>query len=131
MATVKDVAEYYEKPVKWKLFVYSPLYFSYFKKQRNETIQLLLGYVNPSKELRLMDAGCGYGRYTEPLSKMFDVYAVDVSRSMLDIVKDYTKNIFLCDISKTTFKDGFFDVVICLDVTNHIEHDYRLNKYML
>lgn len=121
MATVKDVAEYYEKPARWKLFVYSPVYFAYFKKQRIETIKLILKYVKPSKKTKLMDAGCGYGRYTEPLSRIFDVYAVDISRSMLEIVKKYTGKTFLYDISKTKFKKDFFDVVICLDVTNHIE----------
>jgi ubiquinone/menaquinone biosynthesis C-methylase UbiE len=121
MPSVDEVAKYYEDPNRWKIVVYSPFYVLYFLRQRSKTLELLLKYAKPSKNVKLLDAGCGYGRYTAPLSKMFDVYAADISSAMLNRVRKFTKKTYRCDISKTKFQNNYFDVVFCTDVTNHLE----------
>ncbi|QKF82981.1 class I SAM-dependent methyltransferase [Halarcobacter ebronensis] len=71
------------------------------------------------KDYRLLDIGCGTGVYTIPLGKMFkEVYAMDISSKMLDILEEDAKNYSVNNIKtihstwdELDLKEMKFDVV--------------------
>ena len=81
------------------------------------TVSILKKYTQ-NKNIKILDAGCGSGLVGIELIKSgyFEIYGVDFSRSMLDLVpKDIYKNIKIADLNKPlAFKDQEFDSVLCV-----------------
>jgi len=78
------------------------------------------------KELLILDVGCGPGSYLPLLSKYGDICAFDFSTEMLKIVRNRyndSKGLMLCvgDTEKMPFKDGSFDVILCVGVLQHVD----------
>ncbi len=80
-----------------------------------------------SKKGRLLDAGCGSGKYSLPLKmRGFDVVAVDVSSGALKRANANIKarkediDFLAADICKLPFSDGSFDVIWCYGVLQHL-----------
>ena len=67
----------------------------------------------------VLDVGCGAGALAIPLSKEFDVVALDFSKKMLFQLKQRKEEfgtdveIVCADAHNIPFKDGSFDVVLC------------------
>lgn len=71
-----------------------------------------------------LDAGCGVGVYSSMLaSKGFTVVGLDASFGMLRKAKVFVKedNVFLVrgSITRLPFRQGEFDVVLCVDTLHH------------
>lgn len=85
---------------------------------------------------RFLDMGCGTGSQLKIAKKYFDeIYGIDCSTEMVKLAKKITSNIKLGDISKTPFKQHYFDFVNCFSVLHHcyeqrpiIKEAYRLLK---
>lgn len=78
---------------------------------------------------RLADLGCGDGYLIYRLSresKVKEFYAVDMSKIRLDRVKKSVRRIktIRADITDLPFDQGFFDVVVCSEVLEHVK-DYK------
>lgn len=76
---------------------------------------------------RLLDAGCGGGRYTLPLRmRGFDVVAVDVSLNALKMTMKRSASRKLdidfleANLYHIPFSDGSFDVIWCYGVLQHL-----------
>ncbi len=76
---------------------------------------------------RLLDAGCGGGRYTLPLRmRGFDVVAVDVSLDALKMAMKRSASRKLdidfleANLYHIPFSDGSFDVIWCYGVLQHL-----------
>ena len=84
-----------------------------------------LGYpLDQIKGLRILEAGCGAGRFTEILLKYgANVYSFDYSNAVDANSENNLPNdnltLFQADIGKIPFRDGFFDIVLCLGVLQH------------
>ncbi len=86
-----------------------------------------LGLLGSNVTGRLLDAGCGSGKYALPLRmRGFDVVAIDVS---LDALKTAEKRsagrkldigILAANVYQMPFSDGSFDVVWCYGVLQHL-----------
>lgn len=81
---------------------------------------------NKEKKLNILDIGCGGGNVVGFLSKKFPnwtITGVDVSKTALLAARSkYPKiNFKMAGINKLPFKSNSFDVVIVLDVLEHIE----------
>jgi len=66
------------------------------------------------KNKKVLDVGCGSGRYTKVLVKSnAKVWGIDISKRMVEIAKRDVKEaqISIGNIYKTKFKDNFFDVI--------------------
>jgi ubiquinone/menaquinone biosynthesis C-methylase UbiE len=76
------------------------------------------------KNLKVLEAGCGSGRFTEILLKYGAVvYAFDYSNAIDANCDNNMPNpnltLFQADIRRIPFRADFFDVVICLGVLQH------------
>ena len=79
------------------------------------------------KKGRLLDAGCGSGKYSLPLKmRGFDVVGMDVSLAALRMLSESSKSrdvdieILAGNIFQLPFTDGSFDIVWCYGVLQHL-----------
>ncbi|MCK5659766.1 MAG: class I SAM-dependent methyltransferase [Methanosarcinales archaeon] len=82
---------------------------------------------------RLLDAGCGSGKYSIPLKmRGFDVVAIDVSKKALEMAYTSSTNRNLdmdylaASICNTPFQDASFDMIWCYGVLQHLLSDERV-----
>ncbi len=77
---------------------------------------------------RILDAGCGDGRYTRHILKRADadalIAAFDLSSRMLVRARRRLKSVRVChvsaDLTRLPYPDGFFDAVVCGWVLEHL-----------
>lgn len=86
----------------------------------------ILGCVKGKK---ILDVGCGTGRYSVPLAKKgAEVYGIDISEGMLKAAKRKSKGLNtkyqLSDMRKIPYKDETFDKVISSLAIDHVK-DYE------
>jgi ubiquinone/menaquinone biosynthesis C-methylase UbiE len=92
--------------------------------------QIVLSMVNSCNAKRILDLGCGTGRFSIEIAKQgAGVTALDPSRSMLEQMKRKKNNAEINLIHgngyKLPFKDNIFDGVVCINVINHVT-DYNI-----
>lgn len=82
------------------------------------------------KDKKLLDIGCGMGGFLAYLQKKgIDAYGIDADAEMLRI--GFAKNIIVGDIYAMPFKEETFDVVIGIDVFEHLQsQQLALQKMM-
>lgn len=89
-------------------------------------------------EWKLLDAGCGFGQYDRFILEQFQhvkVHSIDVKEDYLKDNRRYFKNdiesdritFYAADLLKFT-SEIKFDVIICIDVLEHIEEDQMVMK---
>lgn len=111
----KTKGEYHREINKnWK---YYPVYLAkleFIKKYLQRT----------SKQSKILDAGCGEGVLVEKYQKEgYNIIGLDSNYS--------SEYVLRADISKMPFKNGEFDVVLCLDIIEHLnfkEQEKALNE---
>lgn len=91
----------------------------------------LLKKINVNKKMRVLDIGCGRGDITMFLAKNAkECIGIDYSKDAIEIAnstkKIYPKNIqekskfYVMDAKKMNFPDSYFDVVVSIDVLEHL-----------
>ncbi|MGA8087690.1 MAG: class I SAM-dependent methyltransferase [Terracidiphilus sp.] len=100
--------------------------------------QVLRGNIAPS--MRVLDAGCGYGRnIVYLLREGCEVFALDLDANAIDHVRKLSaslmtglpqENFQVAPIERMPFADGFADVVICSSVL-HFARDEEHFQSML
>lgn len=82
-----------------------------------------------SKNLKILDIGCGTGRNVKEFAKFGQVWGIDSSAEAIKYCKEKgLKNIKLGTSDKTGFDNGTFDVVTLLDVLEHTDEDKTLGE---
>jgi len=88
-----------------------------------------------NKEIEIYDAGTGYGQYTYFMSKHLKpnkIFAVDIKDEWIKDCKEYFESE---KINKVSFgvedltkinHENRFDLIVCVDVMEHIEEDIRV-----
>ena len=96
----------------------------------------ILGSLNRG---RLLDAGCGSGKYVIPLRmKGFEIVAVDVSKMALKMARERCESrklviaLIEANIYLAPFKDASFDVIWCYGVLQHFllkEREFAIAEF--
>jgi SAM-dependent methyltransferase len=100
--------------------------------------QILRGNIAPG--MRVLDAGCGYGRnLVHLLREGCEVFAVDADRDGVEHVRQLSaslntrlpaENFQVARIEQMPFPDGFTDVVICSSVLHFAKDDDHLEAML-
>jgi SAM-dependent methyltransferase len=100
--------------------------------------QILRGNIAPG--MRVLDAGCGYGRnLVHLLREGCEVFAVDADRDGVEHVRKLSaslntglpaENFQVARIEQLPFPDGFADVVICSSVLHFAKDDDHLEAML-
>ncbi len=83
------------------------------------------------KNLRILEVGCGYGRYIKSLNEMGykNCYGIDISEEQTHYASTILglSNVEQADaLEWLTGKDGMFDCILALDVLEHLETEKLL-----
>jgi ubiquinone/menaquinone biosynthesis C-methylase UbiE len=93
---------------------------------RRELVKNLLRGIKPEN---ILDIGCGTGETLSFLKKLYskaDLYGIDMSQKAVKYTKQKGhRNVYRGDSIKLPFKNNFFDVVLFLDVLEHIQNDKK------
>lgn len=85
-----------------------------------------LSYLNLPNTSKVLDIGSGLGRNLNTLQQFFDkIFAVDISEFALQKSRQNHGNglnYLVADVQKPPFKKKFFDLVICTEVIEHLNH---------
>lgn len=101
-------------------------------KQPNSTILKIIS--NLSKDLIVLDYGCGKLRYTIPLSKVVNlVYSIDseeqllrnqkindVTANIFSYANQYFNNVYIYDLKSVEWKYKKYDFVLCANVLSAV-----------
>ena len=82
--------------------------------------------LHPKGSLRCLDIGCSGGHMMEFLKKYGEVYGFDISFDGLKLFEADNSRAIQADASAIPFKDGSFDLVVLLDVAEHLQDDTSL-----
>lgn len=76
------------------------------------------------KPLKILDAGCGTGINLKCLLDFGDAYGLDISKNALSFSKRRGLSSLICgSADRLPFKGELFDLVLALDVIEHIDQD--------
>lgn len=80
----------------------------------------------------ILDAGCGDGRYSFWLSRLFpdaEIFACDFSPEAMEKVPKWVKkkriSFFICNLSGPGFAEEKFDLIVSVDVLEHVWEDKK------
>ncbi|MEM4346980.1 MAG: class I SAM-dependent methyltransferase [Candidatus Altiarchaeota archaeon] len=111
--------EEYDRPYHWLLGGVANL--QYLLK-----VQIVIRIIGNLKSKKILDIGCGDGRFTSFLAKEgAEVYGVDYSERALRFAKVLVPNakFVRMDSYRLGFKASYFDVVTLIDTIEHLKKD--------
>ena len=96
----------------------------YFKKK-------IAPHLPPHRDARILEIGCGYGRYLVAMSKLgYDnVYGIDISAAQIQYAQEQLKLTNVAQADAVDFLKNHsqhYDAVLLLDVVEHLELDYAI-----
>ncbi|MCK4553665.1 class I SAM-dependent methyltransferase, partial [Candidatus Parcubacteria bacterium] len=95
----------------------------WYRARRIIIKQLIKKYIQKIRP-KILDVGCGTGLLFKELQQYADVYGIDSSPSSINFcVKRGLSNIKLGDATAIPHDDNFFDIVLALDLLEHIKDD--------
>lgn len=91
---------------------------------RQRIFKRLFDFNIPKSHLAILDVGCGVGSMCSFLRTYGEVYGVDSSPEALQYAasRGY-RSTALASGTKLPYSDGFFDVVVAIDVIEHVENE--------
>lgn len=99
-----------------------------YDERRNTRVTILNNVLDKKykKNMELLDIGCGFGEVLSRIPSQWKKYGIDYSESNVNVatkILGNEVNIQQGSIYNLPYKDNQFDVVICLEVLEHIEQD--------
>lgn len=90
---------------------------------RKHLLRTLLGRTD-RRDALILDAGCGTGLAEDVLAKLGTVIGIDIApEALADRGTSCPEQLCLASINPAPFQDGAFDLVVALDMVEHIEDD--------
>ena len=88
-------------------------------------------YFGEKRDLNILEIGCGTGGLTQTLISFGDVTGFDISSEAVEFCKEKgLQNVLVQDVTKldTTPYNGKFDLILALDVLEHLQDDVLAMK---
>ena len=96
----------------------------WFIGTRNIIFSQIDKYIDNNKDLKILDVGCGTGIVIKRLELYGNTFGIDISKKAVEFCKIRDiENVFKADATKIPFSNSSFDLVVCLDVLEHVKHD--------
>ncbi|HEX8994204.1 MAG TPA: class I SAM-dependent methyltransferase, partial [Candidatus Paceibacterota bacterium] len=93
---------------------------------RRELVSRLLGQIQKKRggtPLHILDVGCGTGLLMQEMQQFGQIEGVDMSERAVAYCRERNLNPVVGSADSLPFPDGSFDVVVMLDVLEHLEDD--------
>lgn len=91
--------------------------------------ELLDGFEQYRITGKILEVGCGGGFFLEEAKKRgWDVYGIEVSRKAVNLCIQKGIKIHHGEIFNSGYKEGMFDVVVALEVLEHLRNPYQIVK---
>lgn len=107
---------------------YSEIYYKLYKKHwwwraRERIILKELESLNLNNSSEILDIGCGNGLFFPKLSLYGKVTGIETDKKILSYENPFRKQIFHYPVGHDFYKKMKFDLILTLDVAEHIEND--------
>ncbi|MDD5530685.1 MAG: class I SAM-dependent methyltransferase [bacterium] len=83
-----------------------------------------LKHILKDKNIKILDGGCGTGSNFSCLTDYGIVFGADNSRIAIQFAKKQNKKLVASTIENLPFKQNAFDIIVLLDVLEHIELEH-------
>lgn len=101
----------------------------WFKVRRKIAFDWMKGFSFINETAAILDVGCGTGFLLGELQKRANAYGLDCADEAVEYCRARgLKNITKGDASSIPFGDEQFDIVLALDVLEHVENDVQAIK---
>lgn len=90
----------------------------YATHNREPFFELAKKYIQPSS--KVLDIGSGNGSFSKFCNRD-DFYLFDGNENTVEVLKSKYENVFLGQLPMLPFENGFFDVIHCSHVVEHLE----------
>lgn len=82
---------------------------------------------NGKSDVKILDAGCGTGQMTKLLEGYGDAVGLDLAPEAINYARIRgVKNLVQGSITEPPFEPGSFDLVVSLDVIEHVDNDMQI-----
>jgi len=98
----------------------------WYKARRKLALFLIERYARKerNKSVRILDVGCGTGGLMKELVHLGEVTGIDMSEEAVAFCKKRgIYSVYMGKIEQLPFEDNSFDVVVALDILEHIDDD--------
>lgn len=80
----------------------------------------ILSWTRSAKRLKILDAGCGTGLFSAPLTKRHEVHGTDFSYESLRFAARQGLQTTEADLAALPYENEVFDLVLCIGVWQHL-----------
>jgi SAM-dependent methyltransferase len=93
---------------------------------------LIVPHLPKNKGVKILELGCGYGRYVHALAKLgfCDVLGIDISEEQVEYANEVLglRNVHLADaVEFLEESEDRYDVIMMMDVLEHLDLEYSLD----
>lgn len=97
----------------------------WFRGRRKIILSFLDYYFKDRTELKILDVGCGAGSVMKLLSLYGQVTGLENHKSLVEQCRRGGKNVVFGDVVNLNFSTNCFDLVVVLEVLEHVEDDLK------
>lgn len=99
----------------------------WFVARREIIVDIIESRLRLAPASKILDVGCGVGGTLVSLSDRYEVYGTDTSSLAIEFCrKRGLKNVFECSLRGFPLADMEFDLIMLLDVIEHVDDDQEL-----
>lgn len=98
----------------------------WYKARRELVHSLIKRHLGKNTALKILDVGCGTGALLKELGDYGEVHGIDFSSEAIDFCKSRgVVNVEKSILETITYPNGYFDLVLALDVLEHVPDDSK------